>query len=60
MTVLQRVLNAVYRLKSKLDSDDEDRPVITEKQLGDELYSAVEGELREFFKHDYDEQTRVV
>lgn len=61
MTMIQRVFNAFHGLVSQLDKDDEDRPIITEDQLSEELCGAVEGELREFFKPiPFDEQTRVV
>lgn len=60
MTRLQRVFNAFHGLVSKLDKDDEDRPVYTDEQMGEIAYGAVEGALRPFFKPKDDEQTRVV
>lgn len=60
MTVVQRVLNAIHRLVSGLNKDDEDRPVYTDEQLGEVACGAVEGALRPFFKADNDDQTRVV
>lgn len=60
MTVVQRFLNAIHRLVSGLNKDDEDRPVYTDEQLGEVACGAVEGALRPFFKADNDDQTRVV